>query len=55
MLPVLKRNCLASHDGDNAEAELVLETPMSILKGSDGGPVVVPKHSERSRLIKTVT
>ena len=53
VLPILKRNCLACHDGDDAEADLILETPKTILKGSEDGPVVVPKHSERSKLLST--
>ncbi len=50
VLPILKRNCLACHDGVDAEAELILETPKTILKGSENGPVVVPGHSDRSLL-----
>ncbi len=52
VLPILKRNCLACHDGVDAEADLVLETPKTILKGGENGPVVVPRHSERSSLLK---
>ena len=52
ILPIFKRNCLACHDGIDAEADLVLETPKTILKGGENGPVVVPHHSEKSSLLK---
>src|SRR5882724_4765191 len=44
VLPIFKRNCLACHNAIDAKGELVLETPTTILKGGESGPVVVPKN-----------
>src|SRR5712671_8234152 len=52
ILPILKNNCLACHNQTKAKAELVLETPQSILKGGDSGPAVVARKSEQSLLLK---
>jgi WD40 repeat protein len=53
VLPILKRNCLACHNATDAEGELVLETPATILKGGESGPVVVPRKSAESLLLQT--
>jgi WD40 repeat protein len=50
ILPVLRRNCLACHNQTRAKAELVLETPASILKGGSSGPAVVPGKPDESPL-----
>lgn len=50
ILPVLRRNCLACHNQTRAKADLVLETPASILKGGSSGPVVVPGKPDESPL-----
>ncbi|MEA3207302.1 MAG: hypothetical protein QOE70_359 [Chthoniobacter sp.] len=55
VLPILKRNCLACHNQTDAEGELVLETPATILKGSENGPVIVPRKGQESLLIKTAS
>src|SRR4051812_33263836 len=52
VLPILRNNCLACHNQIKAKAELVLETPQTILKGSENGPVVAPGHSEASLLLQ---
>ena len=52
VLPILKNNCLACHNQTRAKADLVLETPQSILKGGESGPAVVPRKSEQSLLLK---
>jgi len=52
ILPILKNNCLACHNQTRAKADLVLETPQSILKGGESGPAVVPHKSEQSVLLK---
>src|SRR6266404_3396133 len=52
ILPVLKNNCLACHNKTTTKAELVLETPLDILKGGESGKVVVPKRSGDSLLLK---
>jgi WD40 repeat protein len=52
ILPIFKNNCLACHNQTKAKAELVLETPQTILKGGDSGPAVVPGKSAESLLLK---
>ena len=52
VLPALRRNCIACHNGTKSENHLVLETPQTILKGGDSGPAVVPKKSGESLLLK---
>lgn len=49
--PILRANCLACHNTQDAEGGLVLETPQSILKGGDAGPVIVPGKGDESRLL----
>jgi WD40 repeat protein len=55
VLPILRHNCLACHNQTRAKAGLVLETPETILKGSDDGPVVVPGRSAESLLLKVAS
>ena len=52
ILPVLKNNCLACHNQTKAKADLVLETPQTILKGGESGSAVIPGHSSESLLLK---
>ncbi|MCH8924283.1 MAG: hypothetical protein IIA67_14185, partial [Planctomycetes bacterium] len=51
ILPILTKSCLACHNVNTAESSLVLETPQTIAKGGDSGPVVVPGKSGESRLL----
>lgn len=53
ILPVLKRNCLSCHNATDAEGDLVLETPATIAKGGEDGPVVVPHKGAESLLVKS--
>lgn len=48
ILPLLRRNCLACHNTTQAESDLVLETPQTILKGGSEGPGVVPGKAAES-------
>src|SRR6188508_437834 len=50
ILPIFRASCLACHNRTTAKAALVLETPQTILKGSEDGPVVVPGKSDQSPL-----
>ncbi|HEX5442400.1 MAG TPA: c-type cytochrome domain-containing protein [Pirellulales bacterium] len=50
--PILRASCLACHNAQEAEGGLVLESPQTILKGGDEGPVVVPGKGAESRLLK---
>jgi hypothetical protein len=52
LLPVFRRNCLACHNQTKAKADLVLETPQTILKGGESGPAVVPANGSESLLLK---
>jgi WD40 repeat protein len=49
---ILAKNCFACHSGSNAESSLVLETPEMMKKGGDNGPVILPKKSAESLLLK---
>jgi WD40 repeat protein len=51
ILPILRDNCLACHNRTRAKAELILETPADMLKGSENGPVVVPGDAAKSTLL----
>ena len=51
LLPFLKQNCLACHNQTKAKADLILETPQTILKGGESGPAVVPGKPEESLLL----
>jgi WD40 repeat protein len=52
ILPIFKSNCLACHNQTKAKAELVLETPQTILKGGESGPAVLPGKGAESLLLK---
>jgi len=55
ILPILKNNCLACHNQTKAKADLILETPQTILKGGESGPAVVPGQSAESLLLKVAS
>jgi WD40 repeat protein len=50
LLPVFKANCLACHSSSKAKGGLNLETPQTILNGSDSGVAVVPGKGNESFL-----
>src|SRR5437773_9235951 len=52
ILPIFRRNCLACHSATEAESDLVLESPKTILKGGSEGPAIVAGKSTESRLLK---
>jgi hypothetical protein len=52
ILPIFRRNCLACHSATEAQSDLVLESPQTILKGGSEGLAVVPSKGAESRLIK---
>ncbi len=52
ILPIFRRNCLACHSATEAESDLTLETPQTILKGGSEGPSVVAGKSAESLLLK---
>jgi WD40 repeat protein len=51
ILPILRKKCLACHNGTDAESDLVLETPETILKGGLEGPAVVAGAPDESRML----
>src|SRR5689334_16820815 len=53
LLRFLKTNCIACHHSKDPEGALILESPKTILKGGDSGPVVVPGKSAESLLLQT--
>ena len=55
ILPILKRNCLSCHNQTDAEGDLVLETPATILKGGEDGPVITPHKALDSMLLQSAT
>src|SRR5689334_7887818 len=52
VLGIFRRNCLACHSGTEAQSDLVLESPQTILKGGSEGPAVVAGKSAESLLLK---
>ncbi|MEX2026388.1 MAG: c-type cytochrome domain-containing protein, partial [Pirellulaceae bacterium] len=52
ILPIFRRNCLACHSATEAQSDLVLESPQTILKGGSEGPGVVANKSAESLLLK---
>ncbi|HUE73348.1 MAG TPA: c-type cytochrome domain-containing protein [Pirellulaceae bacterium] len=52
VLPIFRRNCLACHSATEAQSDLVLESPQTILKGGSEGPSVVAGKSAESLLLK---
>src|SRR5947209_9237435 len=52
ILPIFRRNCLACHSATEAQSDLVLESPQTILKGGSNGPAVVAGKSGESLLLK---
>ena len=52
LLPVLRKNCLACHSSSEAESDMILENPQTILKGGASGPAVVAGKGGESLLLK---
>lgn len=53
--PTFRKYCNGCHNAKDAEAGLVLLDFARTMKGSDEGVVIVPGHSDQSRLWKRVT
>ena len=52
ILPIFRGSCLACHNRKRAKADLILETPADIRKGSENGDVVNPGHGAESSLLQ---
>jgi mono/diheme cytochrome c family protein len=50
--PVLAARCYGCHGPDVQQNGLRLDSLPALLKGSDSGPVVLPGHSDKSRLVR---
>ncbi len=55
ILPFLKQSCLACHNQTKAKAELILETPQTILKGGESGPAAIPGKPQDSLILDVAT
>jgi mono/diheme cytochrome c family protein len=53
--PLLAKHCVSCHGPDKQRSGLRLDTAVSLLKGGDSGPAVVPRKSGASRLIVAVS
>lgn len=53
--PVLRQRCFACHGSATQMSGLRLDDRTALLKGGNGGPVVVPGKSAESRLIRLVS
>ena len=51
ILPIFRKNCLACHNAKDADADLNLETPVSIGEGGESGAMVIPGNADESRLM----
>src|SRR6266705_694683 len=49
---IFTKHCLECHEAKDPEANLVLESFESLMKGSENGPVIVPGKSADSLLVK---
>ena len=54
VLSVFTKHCNACHNSEDADADLVLDSHASILKGGENGAVVVPGDSAKSLLIRLI-
>lgn len=52
--PILERSCLRCHGPERPRSGLRLDTREHLLRGGDGGPVVVISNSAASRLVHAV-
>jgi len=63
VLPFIQKRCIECHDAPKVvdgktkkpKAELRLDSPAEIMKGSENGPVLKPKESGKSSLYEVVT
>jgi hypothetical protein len=53
--PLLSARCYACHGALQQKSGLRLDTVRSILKGGDGGPVIIPGHASESTLISRIS
>src|SRR5260221_5969216 len=51
---IFTKHCLECHEAKDPEANLVLESFESLMKGSENGAVIVPGNSAESLVIKMI-
>src|SRR5262249_34534719 len=54
-LPIFKAKCFSCHGTDQPAAKLDLRSLLGVLKGSEAGPVVSERGSDKSLLIRRVS
>lgn len=55
VFPILKGNCLPCHNAKDAEGDVVLESPQTMLKGGADGPILVPGKADQSVLLRVAS
>src|SRR2546422_3791085 len=53
-MKILRVNCLSCHNDEKKKGGLRLTTRENALKGSDNGPVLVPRKADKSLLAKVI-
>src|SRR5262245_58283550 len=53
-MSILRINCLSCHNDEKKKAGLQLTSRENALKGSENGPVLVPRKADKSALIKVL-
>src|SRR4051794_10672587 len=53
--PILARKCVACHGALKKKSGLRLDTAAGMRAGGDGGPAIVPGHSDESLIVEAVT
>lgn len=52
---IFAHSCYRCHDSNEAEGGLVLNSKEAVMKGGDGGPIIVPGQPDDSELIHRIT
>lgn len=52
---IFAHSCYRCHDSNEAEGGLVLNSKEAVMKGGDGGPVIVPGQPDDSELMRRIT
>lgn len=52
---ILAHNCYSCHSETKTKGDLRLDSKEAIMKGGEGGPVVVPNHPDKSEIIRRIT
>ena len=52
IIPILRASCLPCHNQTSSKGELLLETPVQMIKGGESGPAIVAGRAADSLLLK---